>query len=380
MVPRPAALVACLFLASVPLAAQPVGSLSVAGSVIQYDGFLTSGAAVLTPSIRFDTPRISMATQGSFTLFESGNGVAQGNLAAGWLTGSGEWWRLEFSGSAGVAKYANEPSQGHALGGARLHLFGKRAGGWLGASTGKSLGSVAGTPIEVSAAGWSVRRRVAVVGSITATAFGGDRYLDLSGALRWTGSGVAVEARLGARPWTRSRGEVGDAIAGGYGDLTAHLDLTSRLAVSIGGGSYPSDPARRVLAAKYLNLGLRVVAFGAVASADPLVSPGIASRVAASHESAGARLEVGAAGDSDLRRFRVLASDVRAVDLMGDFTDWTAIPLVQISPGVWEAAVAVPVGLHRLNIRLDGGPWVAPAGTRVERTEFGGSVGIVVIR
>ena len=34
-------------------------------------------------------------------------------------------------------------------------------------------------------------------------------------------------------------------------------------------------------------------------------------------------------------------------------------------------------GVHRLNVRLDGGRWVVPLGARLERTEFGDAVGIV---
>ncbi|MBL8987193.1 MAG: glycogen-binding domain-containing protein [Gemmatimonadetes bacterium] len=379
MDPRSAArVVALLSLTGLPLAAQPAGSLGVGASIIQYDGFLTSGAAVVVPAVRFDTPRFSIAGQGSWTVFESGNDVLQGNVAGGWLVGSRDWWRVELSGSAGAAKYANEPSSGHALGGARFHLIGKEAGGWFGVNTGTRFGSATGAPLEISAAGWRVRRRVALVGSVTATRLGADRYLDVGGAVRWTGSSVEVEARLGARPWTRSRGEVGDALAGGYGDLTARFGLTDRLSLSVGGGSYPSDPARRVLAAKYLNIGLRVVTLGSGSSATPLVSPGIARRVASSLEAAGPRLEV--VGEGAQSRLRILAPQARTVDLMGDFTDWSVVPLVRVGPGVWEAAMSLPVGLHRLNVRVDGGAWVAPAGTRVERNEFGGSVGILVVR
>jgi len=162
MVPRSAAgVVTLLSLAGLPLAAQPAGSLGVGASLVQYDGFLASGAAVLAPAIRFDTPRFSFAGQGSWTVFESGNGVLQGNVAGGWLVGSRDGWRLELSGSAGAAQYADESSTGHALGGARFHVFGTAVGGWLGATTGAGFGSATGTPLEITAAGWSVRRRTA---------------------------------------------------------------------------------------------------------------------------------------------------------------------------------------------------------------------------
>jgi hypothetical protein len=32
-----------------------------------------------------------------------------------------------------------------------------------------------------------------------------------------------------------------------------------------------------------------------------------------------------------------------------------------------------------LNLRIDDGAWLVPAGTRLEETEFGGAVGVVLI-
>jgi hypothetical protein len=45
-----------------------------------------------------------------------------------------------------------------------------------------------------------------------------------------------------------------------------------------------------------------------------------------------------------------------------------------------EFAAEVAEGFEEFGLEGgDGGPWVAPGGTRVERTEFGGSVGILVV-
>ncbi len=47
--------------------------------------------------------------------------------------------------------------------------------------------------------------------------------------------------------------------------------------------------------------------------------------------------------------------------------------------GTWQARVHASPGGYRLNIRVDGGPWLVPRGTRLEQTEFGGAVGVIVI-
>jgi hypothetical protein len=64
---------------------------------------------------------------------------------------------------------------------------------------------------------------------------------------------------------------------------------------------------------------------------------------------------------------------------MGDFTDWLPVKLARVAPDRWEIALVIPAGVHRVTIRHDGGPWSAPGGTRLERTEFGEEVGILVV-
>ncbi|MFN0181496.1 MAG: hypothetical protein ACKVZ0_22020 [Gemmatimonadales bacterium] len=358
-------------------AAQAIGSLGVGASYIRYDGFLASGAAVVAPGLRFDSRRVSVAGQGSWAVFESGNQVLQGTAALGFLAATSDRWRLELSTAAGVSKYASEASTGHLLGGARVHLTGRHAGAWVGATIGRTSGAVASAPIEAMVAGWSVRRRWSLLGSATVTGIGADRFLDLAGTIRWNGP-IEVEARLGVRPWSRTGGNVGDPITGAFGEVTAQVPLASRLSLSLSGGSYPSDPVRRVLGASYLNAGLRLRAFGR----DPA---GPVPRLAAGRErepslpvAGEARLQLARAGAHST--IRILASGVERVDLMADFTDWEVVSLRQVRPGVWEGPIpALEPGTHRLNVRLDGGPWIAPAGTRAEPNEFGGITGVIVV-
>ena len=55
------------------------------------------------------------------------------------------------------------------------------------------------------------------------------------------------------------------------------------------------------------------------------------------------------------------------------------MPLKKVADGVWEYAAVLAHGVHRLNIRIDRGEWVVPAGTRPEEGDFG-MVGVLVIR
>jgi hypothetical protein len=361
---------------AVPAAGQATGTIGVGASYIEYDGFLSTTAAVLAPAFRFDTPRLSFGSQASWTAFESGNGVVQANAAAAWLTTARGRWRLELSGAAGGSKYASEPSSGHLIGGARLHLLGEQGGGWLGISGGRLLGSPALTPVELTVAGWRVAGRVTLVGTVTTAALGQARHLDLLGALRWTGSRVELEARLGARPWVRSAGVAGDAITGGYGDATVTFSLGPRVGLALSAGSYPSDPVRRLLGARYLSAGIRVRALGVGTAPSPLLVP--PARLRGSEAAADeTRLEI--LGSGEVRTVRVRAPGRRSVELRGDFTDWEPIAMTEVGAGNWETSRPIPAGVHRIAVRFDGGPWLAPPGTRAERTEFGDLVGIIVV-
>jgi hypothetical protein len=65
---------------------------------------------------------------------------------------------------------------------------------------------------------------------------------------------------------------------------------------------------------------------------------------------------------------------------MADFTDWQPISLTRASGGEWRVHLMLTPGVHRLNVRIDGGDWVVPAGARPEPGEFGGAVGVIIVR
>ena len=82
----------------------------------------------------------------------------------------------------------------------------------------------------------------------------------------------------------------------------------------------------------------------------------------------------------DLHSIRVEAPNVRSVEVTADFTDWQPIGLRLSDENIWEVTVRITSGVHRVNVRLNGGPWIVPHGLRAEEDEFGGSVGVLVVR
>jgi hypothetical protein len=46
---------------------------------------------------------------------------------------------------------------------------------------------------------------------------------------------------------------------------------------------------------------------------------------------------------------------------------------------LWELNVPVAPGWHQINVRVDGGPWMAPPGIPTTHDSFGGDVGLLVV-
>jgi hypothetical protein len=59
---------------------------------------------------------------------------------------------------------------------------------------------------------------------------------------------------------------------------------------------------------------------------------------------------------------RVHLRDVSTAEISGDFTDWQPVSLERLHGGWWFQVLRVPPGIHRVQLRLDGGAWQSPPG------------------
>ena len=365
---------ASLLVFTTGLQAQTTVVLEAGGSVVEYDGFLVSGAAHASPSFWFDTPNLSVGARGTWVVFESGNRVLQGSAAAAWLTPSHGPWRAEFSGSFGASQYENESGYGHLLGRARIHFAKSNLGAWLSGATGRSFAESSETPFELTVGGWAVQSGISFAGTLTGTWIAGDSYADIVGAARWLDARVEFDAQAGVRT---EGSRLGSSL---YGQVSAAVALSDMWRITVSGGRTPSDLVRGVVGAKYVLLGVRMQLMG-----DRTTTPHAVVRAAeraaeeldASPYASPTRLDVVRRGP--LGMIHVRASGAESVEIMGDFTDWLPATLVPLDADTWELRVHLSAGVHRLNIRINGGPWLVPAGTRLEETEFGGAVGVIVI-
>jgi hypothetical protein len=357
-----------------PCAAQVEAGLDVATSVVKYDGYLVSGAASLTPSAAWRSPRTTLAARGTFLVFESGNTSVQGLLTAGTFSPPLGRLRLELAAEAGASSYASYARFSHGLARLRAHLLGSREGVWAGPLVGTISRGTGAQGASGLAAGWWWRAPVGALQlSFTRLAVGDTAYSDLEGRARWRRGVADVEASAGVRLASRGGG------SGVYGDVSAALHLTAWMGLLVAAGTYPSDPVRGSIPGRFVTVGVRLAPRPAPRLA---VVPQIAPPQARGPGDAAGRLGVARVAVEQLDGLHVLVVQVtggRRVDVMGDFTDWQPVALAVAGNGRFLYAPGLPSGMLRFNLRVDGGPWGVPQGVGVAPDEFGGRAGVLVV-
>ena len=358
-------------------AAQTTGTVDVGVSTVRYDGFLPSGAGSVTPALTWKRPGAALTARGSYLRFESGRRSLQGLIAASLFTSPNllpPRWRGELSLSVGGSSYAHFASFWHATGEARLHFVAGGRGAWIGGTGGRtSYGSVP-RPVAVAGVGvWARRSWVTVAASVTRSIVGDTAYSDVGSTIHASRGRFELDASLAARVASRGAGH------GVYGEASTTLTLGERNALFVSGGRYPTDPVSGGVAGRYASAGLRLRT--ALPRPRAIRDPQPLSRSPANGDGGAgftARLEVQPVPDGTVRVV-VHAPAAATVELAGDFTDWRPVALRRAGEDMWESVLRIPSGVHRVNVRIDGGRWTAPAGTARAEDEFGGEVGIVAV-
>jgi hypothetical protein len=77
---------------------------------------------------------------------------------------------------------------------------------------------------------------------------------------------------------------------------------------------------------------------------------------------------------------RVHCAGASRLEIAGDFTDWQALALLPVHAGWWSVVLPAEPGVHRVQVRVDGGPWQAPPG--LPRADDGpaGPAGTLLVR
>jgi hypothetical protein len=366
-------------LAPSPARAQVTLSLDLGGATVAYDDFIRSVAASVTPSVLLERGRATFLARGAYSRFESGNESIQGTIIGSVL--SPAIWKLrgEIGGTASSTRYRDVTSATNVAAMGRLHLAERGRGLWLGTGVG---GVAKGflfpdDLVELDVGGWVREDDVTFTLRFTPTRVGDVEYMDATGGLRWEGVRGEVSASAGHRTGDRVRG------VGTWGEIGATLWLGRHLALVGGGGAFPSEVVRGLPGGRYASIALRI------ASRPPPVSdPKVIAQQILPYELRGLRERrnsvvraFNVAHEPDgTRTLRIRVPGARVVELMADFTDWTPVQLSREDEDLWALNVYIAPGVHRLSIRVDGAAWAPPPGLTQVSDDYGGQVGLLVVR
>ena len=345
-------------------------------SSILVDGYTASQAATVTSRL-WTTTTIGGATQvagsadGALSRFTSGRLTAYGDgaVAIDFDTATAGWPTWDIAGGTGA--YRGSTSGQYISTGVRwgqrdvVHAGGISVG-WSGrGDIGKAriihLYDTRHAGLEASAR-W---QGFVTVLSVDLQHAGEVSYTDATASTAWrTDIGIQAQLTAGIRTGTRIGGRRQ------WLDVSGMIPLVGRNALTVSAGTLPPDPGQAVLGAKYATVAVHM-AWGNASSHIPLMTP---------QHGASAGTAV-----SDLERdgSRTLMITVRAtstVEVMGDFTNWRPLALTRTADGRWAAQVGLGPGSHRINVRVDGGPWRVPPGLPAIPDDFGSLVGLLVVQ
>jgi hypothetical protein len=192
------------------------------------------------------------------------------------------------------------------------------------------------------------------------------RFGDLEGTLHWEWSTVELTAQTGYR-----FGDSYDVTADSrrWSSATATIWLTDRVAFVGGGGRQPALPLRGLPSRTFGMAGLELAFLPISKGAIPVSLP---------HAILVKSFEV-RPGVTGTQKIVIHVGGVETVDVMGDFSDWSPLTLVRRGRDLWELSVPVSPGMHRINVRVDGGPWMAPPGLPTVHGGYGGDVGLMIV-
>ena len=368
-----------VLVAAAPLAAQQVrSSLVVSGLRIRYADAIDVTAMTLAPTVTRIGERSVLGASGSLSQPSVGPWSAQGQLDGSYFTTGAGPLGGELSAVAGGSRTEDGVGSGQLRAVARAHVAGSRVGAWAGAGVGTASDGLTSRGTRLTEVGaWAQGASFGVVATLAPTVAADTvRFTDAQLSLRWRGTRAEFDGALGWRSSRRGLAAAEDPDS--WASASASLRVTRRLAVVASGGTYPLDPLQGLPAGRFASIGLRLTGPGSgptdefaretrEVARDRLVRDGIGT------------LAVRRRGDGRYElRVRVAGAD--RVELTGDLTAWTPVPMRPQADGWWTLAVDAAPGTYELTVRRDGRAWVVPPGLTERRDEFGGVSGLVSLR
>ena len=384
--------------AQAAVAAPPVrveALLDAGAARVDYDEFLPSSLVSVGGLLRVDGARAGLTLRGSVARYgDTGNLNAQAGAAVGAFSAPWRGVRGEIGALVAAGHHQTVGGSGTGQLVARLHAGGPLWGGWAGGGVGWTAAGDHAAVARADLGAWGRRGPLRGSLSVTPTRTGRRDYADVVADARWTSGRLELGALAGVRA-----GEAAVATdlypqARAWASADAVVWVARRVAATVAVGRVPSDPAAGSGGGRYVSFGMRLAAGGTRGTEPPRVllpratlsatppagRPDSSGSDAAPHPADGPeRLAIVETGDGAIR-LELDLPGARSAEIMGDVTDWEPRPLRRRADGRWEATLTLAPGVHRLNLRTDGGPWRVPPMLTAVDDGFGGRVGLLVVR
>jgi hypothetical protein len=371
---------AMLFSSLAAQAQDAAAAIDLGISRTRYADTLDASAVVLSPNLRFVSSSGTVSATGSYSRFEEGRWSTQGNVAASLFTPKAKRFAAEGVAALGGSAHQDKTRTGRVIGMARGHVLGSSRGIWLGAGLGRMWDGILWRPTRLGEAGIWLRRGSAIASLKATPTVVADttEYTDMDFLLAWTGARAELAGTFGARAGT-GLPELGGT-AKTWGNGIATLWLTRALALVGSVGTYPSDLTQGFPSGQFATLGLRLATRGYRGPAP--------TEAAISARYAGADSLAPTGPIKEFRHTRAGANQTlwlhapgaAMVEVMGDFSNWAPVRLARTSGEWWTVTLPLRPGTYEMNVRADGGQWEVPPGLVELADEFGGSVGMLVVR
>jgi hypothetical protein len=410
---------------AVSLALLATGEHAVAQSASELETRLEAGAVTmnrtgnaiplqafaLTPAIRYADRRFTLSARGSAWLADNHLRMGSSDASITAYTPLLRGLRAEVVANASRLFFDPALMNDQVDASGRLHYMRQRGGVWLGSGVARPLRVSTVTNVNVNTGGiWTKLGPTTLRGSVTSffftklaspdtiqnlgpcvaeldatrlaplaqpeamsslqTVSSGCRHqsriTDLESSIRWEHRLMELTVRGGKR-LGNSFDVTPESRQWASGQIAVWM--SSQVAAVAGGGREPAQPTRGLPARTFGSLGLMLAYWPIPRNVVPVASP--ASLVQA--------FELRPAGTA-VQRVTARIGGVESVEIMGDFSDWTALPLIRRGRDQWELLVPITPGVHQINMRIDGGQWIAPPGMPTMKDGFNGEVGVVVIK
>ena len=364
---RAAAIVVALAIAAPAVAQSPRASIDGGALKMQYADSIDSNAIALTPAFWIDSRFTSFSTTGTLSQFSGGGWSLQGSGDGSLFTRRLGVVMGELQGTAGGSSRNDGSRTAQLIAIARGHISSDNRGLWVGAGLGRTWDGVEWRNVKQGeAAAWARTGKTTALLSLIPTS--------VDDTITYFDTELSAGVNLRRIDLTLSGGVRGGSnlptlggTATSWGSVSATGWIWPRIAVVASAGTYPVDLTQGFPGGRFASLSIRVGSRRFSPSSEPALDV-----------RATKMFEVKPVNRT-LQAIRIRAPGAATVELMGDFTDWAAVKLDSDGSGWWTVTLPVTPGLHEMNMRIDGGKWVAPPGMTRKTDEFGGTVGVFLI-